>query len=112
MTIWLGSGFGYDGTILIAVVFLLSGIYVARRKTLRSRVVGAILAILGVWLIDDDDSVLTLDFLAPEQVNGFGSSNINGYQTGIPLVIMAVALLVVPQGIFSINFRRLLGFEK
>ena len=112
MTIWLGSGFGYDGTILIAVVFLLSGIYVARRKTLRSRVVGAILAILGVWVLVGVAAGLPLDFLAPELVNGFGSSNINGYQTGIPLVIMAVALLVVPQGIFSINFRRLLGFEK
>ena len=55
---------------------------------------------------------LPVDFLAPELVNGFGSANINPFQTGIPLVIMAAALLIVPRGIFSINFRRLLRREK
>ena len=112
MTIWLGSGFGYGGSFLIAAILLLSGAYMVRRKFTRSKVVGGILAALGVWVIADIAIGLPVDFLAPELVNGFGSANINPFQTGIPLVIMAAALLIVPRGIFSINFRRLLRREK
>ncbi len=112
MTIWLGSGFGYGGTIFIAVILFLSGVYSVRRKTRQSKVVGAILAALGLWVIADIAAGLPVDFLAPELVNGFGSAIINPFQVGIPLVIMAVALLIVPQGVFSVNFRRLLGLEK
>ena len=113
MTIWLGSGFGYAGALFIAVIFALSGVYMfRRRKGLQSRVVGAILAALGVWVIADIAAGLPIDFLAPELVNGFGSNIVNPFQVAIPLVIMAVALLVVPQGIFSVDFKRLLGLEK
>ena len=112
MTIWLGSGFGYGGSALIAVFLMLSGIYMVRRKTTQSKVTGAILAILGAWAIVDMAAGLPVDFLAPELVTGFGSAIINPFQVAIPLVIMAVALLVVPQGIFSVNFRRLLRLEK
>jgi len=112
MTIWLGSGFGYGGAVLIAAFFLLSGVYMVRRKTYQSKAVGAILSILGVWVIADIAAGLPVDFLAGELVYGFGSAIINPFQVGIPLVIMAVTLLVVPQGIFSVNFRRLLGREK
>ncbi len=113
MTIWLGSGFGYGGALFIAVILLLSGVFVVRRRTTtQSKAVGVILSALGVWVIADIAIGLPVDFLAPELVNGFGSGIINPFQVGIPLVIMAVALLVVPQGIFSVNFRRLLRLEK
>ena len=113
MTIWLGSGFGYAGALFIAVIFALSGVYMfRRRKGLQSRVVGAILAALGVWVIADIAAGLPVDFLAPELVNGFGSNIVNPFQVAIPLVIMAAALLVVPQGIFSVDFKRLLGLKK
>ena len=112
MTIWLGSGFGYAGSILIAAILLLSGVYMVRRVTLQSKVIGAILAALGAWVMVDIAVGLPVDFLAPELVNGFGSPIINPFQVAIPLVIMAVTLLVVPQGIFSVNFRRLLRLEK
>ena len=112
MTIWLGMGFGYGGAVFIAAILLLSGVYMTRRTTLQSKGVGAVLAALGVWVIADIAAGLPVDFLAPELVNGFGSTIVNPFQVGIPLVIMAVALLVVPQGIFSVNFRRLLRLEK
>ena len=111
ITIWLESGFGYGGSVVIAAIILLTAAFSLRRKTLRSRVLGGILGALGLWILADMAAGLPVDFLAPELVNGFGPAVV-GYQTGIPLVIMAVTLLVVPQGIFSINFRRLLRLDK
>jgi branched-chain amino acid transport system permease protein len=112
MTIWLGSGFGYAGTAVIAVLLFLAGIYLLRMKLLGRRIVGGILAVLGGWVVVDAAAGLPVDFLAPQLVNGFGSDIINPFELAIPLVIMAVTLLVIPRGIFSINFRQLLRREK
>lgn len=112
LTIWLGSGFGYAGTAIIAVLLLLAGIYLLRMKLLRRKIIGGILAALGAWVIADMAAGLPLGFIAPQLVNGFGSAAINPFQLGIPLVIMAVTLLVIPQGIFSLDFGRLMHLRK
>ena len=112
LTIYLGEGFGYAGSAVIAAVLLLAGVYVARRKQFRIRIGGVVMAALGAWILLDMVTGLQVDFIAPELVNGFGSTAVNPFQLGIPLVIMAFALLIVPQGIFSINFRRMLHMEK
>ena len=112
MTIWLGNGFGYAGTAVIAAIFVLMGIYGIRKKKPRARIGGGVLMALGAWLAADMAAGLRVDFLAPELVNGFGSNVINPFQLGIPLVIMAFTLLIIPQGIFSLDFRRMLGLGK
>ena len=73
---------------------------------------GGILLALGVWVIADATAGLPVDFIAPELVNGLGSAIVNPFQVGNPLIIMAFALLIVPQGIFSVDFKRLLRPEK
>ena len=109
---WRGSGFGYGGAAFIAVILILAGVYAARRKSRQSKVFGILLAALGLWVIVDMATGLPVDFLAPELVNGFGSSIINPFQVSFPFLIMAGAVLVVPQGIFSINLRHLLKRRK
>ncbi|MDG7008249.1 MAG: branched-chain amino acid ABC transporter permease [Nitrososphaerota archaeon] len=112
MTIWLGAGFGYGGTVFICVILILLGASLLRKKSLRPMIGGGILLALGVWVIADATAGLPIDFVAPEFVNGLGSAIVNPFQVGIPLIIMAFALLIVPQGIFSVDFRRLLRPEK
>ena len=112
LTILLGSGFGYGGSVFIGVLFLLAGVYSAKKKVMRARVGGVVLAAIGAWAIGDTAAGLPVSFLAGQLVNGFGAEVINPFELGIPLVIMAVALLIIPQGIFSLNFRRLLRLEK
>ena len=112
MTIWLGSGFGYVGTGIIAALFMLGGVYMLRMKPIRRRIMGAILAVLGGWIAVDVAAGSPVNFLGPQILNGFGAQIINPLENGIPLVIMAVALLIIPQGIFSLDFRRLLHLEK
>ncbi|MDG6991154.1 MAG: branched-chain amino acid ABC transporter permease [Nitrososphaerota archaeon] len=112
LTIYLGEGFGYVGAAIIAALMVLAGVYAVRKKQLRPRVGGAILAALGVWILVDMLTGLQVDLIAPELVNGFGSTAVNPFQLGIPLVIMAFTLLIVPQGIFSLNFRRMLHRER
>jgi len=112
ITLDLGLGFGYAGAIIIAAIFGLGGALLVRRGTKwGARLVGAIFAILGVWIIVDMVAGFPVDFLSPELVNGFGP-NVSPFQQAIPLLIMVITLMVIPRGIFSINVRRLLGREK
>lgn len=110
-TLGLGLGFGTVGAIIIAVVFLLGGIVLIRRPKLRMKVAGGIFAALGLWILADMAAGFPVDFISQELVNGFGP-NVTPFQQAIPLLIMVITLLVIPQGLFSINFRRLIGREK
>lgn len=112
MTIWLGSGFGLGGALFIGVLLILLGIYSLRRKTLQAKVGGVILAAIGAWVVGDTAIGTPIDFLAGQLTNGFGSNVVNPFELGIPLVIMAITLLIIPQGIFSLNFKHLLRLEK
>ena len=111
VTLGLGLGFGTPGAVVIGVVFLFGGILLIRSKRLRSKVVGIIFAGFGVWIVADMVAGFPVDFMSYELVNGFGP-NVTPFQQAIPLLIMVVTLMVIPQGIFSINFRRLLGRER
>jgi len=111
VTLGLGLGFGTPGAIVIAAVFLAGGILLIRGKRLRNRVVGIIFAGFGIWIVVDMVAGFPVDFMSYELVNGFGP-NVTPFQQAIPLLIMVVSLMVIPQGIFSINFRRLLRREK
>lgn len=107
VTIWLGLGFGVPGTVVLSGVMALLGIYMVRKKRARLRIGGVVLIALGIWTVADMALGLPVDFLAPEFVHGFGP-NVTPYQLAIPLLIMAGTLLVIPEGIFSLDFRKLL----
>jgi branched-chain amino acid transport system permease protein len=107
VTLGLGLGFGYAGTVIISVILILGGVFVFRMKALRQKVAGVLLAGLGAWLLVDIVLGFPVDFLSPELVMGFGG-DVTPYQQAIPLLIMAFTLLIIPEGIFSINYRRLL----
>ena len=110
-TLGLGLGFGTAGAIIIAVIFLLGGIALIRRPKLRVKVAGGVFAALGLWILVDMAAGFPVDFVSYELVNGFGP-NVTPFQQAIPLLIMVITLLVIPQGLFSINIKRLLGREK
>jgi hypothetical protein len=60
-----------------------------------------------VYIILDAALGYPIDFLAPGLVNGFGADAIE-YQKGIPLLIMVVTLLVLPKGLVSLGWGRLI----
>jgi len=111
VTLDLGLGFGTIGTVVIAALLILVGVLFIRRKRWRTRVVGILFAGFGVWIIADMAAGFPVDFMSYELVNGFGP-NVTPFQQAIPLLIMVITLMVIPQGLFSINFRRLLRREK
>lgn len=111
ITLDLGLGFGYAGAVIISVILILLGVYAIRMKKVQSRIAGVILTGLGVWIIADMALGFPVDFLSGELVNGFGS-NVTPYQQAIPLLIMAFSLLIIPEGIFSVDFKRLLRRKK
>jgi branched-chain amino acid transport system permease protein len=110
-TLGLGLGFGTAGAIIIAAIFVLGGIVLIRRERIRMKVAGVVFAAFGVWILADMAAGFPIDFISYELANGFGP-NVTPFQQAIPLLIMVITLLVIPQGIFSINFLRLLGREK
>jgi branched-chain amino acid transport system permease protein len=107
VTLDLGLGFGYAGTVIISILLILIGVVAFRMKKIRSKIAGVILVALGGWILLDMGLGFPIDFLSPELVKGFGS-NVTPYQQAIPLLIMAFTLMIIPEGIFSIDFRRLL----
>ena len=110
-TLGLGLGFGTAGAIIIAAIFLLGGIALIRRPRFRVKVAGGVFAAFGLWILADMAAGFPVDFVSYELVNGFGP-NVTPFQQAIPLLIMVMTLMVIPQGLFSINVRRLLGREK
>lgn len=111
VTLGLGLGFGIAGVAVITAVLVLTGILLFRRRGLRSKIVGVIFAAFGIWIVADMAAGFPVDFMSYELVNGFGP-NITPYQQAIPLLIMAITLMIIPQGLFSINYRRLLKRRK
>ena len=108
VTIWLAQGFGAVGTGIIVVLLVLIGYGTYRRRGMRNKMAGAVLAAFGIWIAVDWASGFPIDFLAGEVLNGFGP-NVTPFQQAIPLLIMVITLLVLPKGIVSVNFRRLIS---
>lgn len=112
VTNWLGLGFGVPGAVILALLLVLPGIYIFRvRRKVWMKGVGVFLAALGVWIIADIAAGYPVDFLAKGLVYGFGP-NVNPYELGIPLLIMAASLLIIPEGLFSLDFGRILRRKK
>jgi branched-chain amino acid transport system permease protein len=133
VTLGLGLGFGYILTGIIAVIAILLGALVIRRRALVARpkvgetlqssssnrgvmtsrqgVLGAFLVLIGVYVFVEMATGFSSDLFVGGLVNGFGP-NVTPFQQAIPLLIMVITLMVIPQGIFSINLKRLLGREK
>ncbi|MDE1857877.1 MAG: branched-chain amino acid ABC transporter permease [Thaumarchaeota archaeon] len=107
LTLDLGLGFGYAGAVVISVLLILAGVFVFKMKKVQARIAGAVLAAFGAWILIDMAAGFPVDFLSGELVFGFGP-NVTPYQQAIPLLIMAFSLMIIPEGIFSIDFRRLL----
>ncbi len=133
VTLGLGLGFGYILTAVVAAVAIALGILIIRRKArpasskvggatpskgwtrnpmvTRQGILGAFLVLIGVYVFFQIATGFSTDLFVGGLVNGFGP-NVTPFQQAIPLLIMVITLMVIPQGLFSINFRRVLGREK
>lgn len=108
----LASGFGLIGGLAIGLILVLVGVQLFRtRKHTRDRVLAIVCLIFGGYILADIALGYPSSFLALGLVSGFGPQAIE-YQLGIPLIVMAATLLILPTGLVSISWRRLLGMEK
>jgi branched-subunit amino acid ABC-type transport system permease component len=110
VTIGLAQGLGYVGVGIIALLLGIVGILLVRKKSTRMRILGILLAAVGVYIVIEILTGFTSDIFALGLVNGFGA-NVTPYQKAIPLIIMVMTLLVLPSGLVSINFRKLTRME-
>lgn len=106
-TIGLAQGFGYVGVGAMVVLLVLGGAYLFRKNKARPKALGVILAALAAYMVIEMLTGYTTDFFVGGLVSGFGA-NVTPYQKAIPLMIMVLALLLLPKGLVSIDFRRLL----
>lgn len=111
VTIWLGLGFGVPGTVVLALIIVALGAYLFRKERRRTRIGGVVLVALGAWIVADLALGTPIGFLVPQLVSGFGP-NVTPYQLAIPLLIMAGTLMVIPEGIFSLDFKRFLNRKR
>lgn len=107
----LAGGFGFGGTAIIAALLIVIGAYLWLKKRLRARVVSAAAILVGAYIVVEMIFGYPIDFLVPGLVRGFGAWAIT-YQKAIPLVIMVVTLLLLPKGLVSIDWGRLLRREE
>jgi len=107
----LTTGFGAIGAAALGVLLLLVSFYLWREKKDRARILGVAGIVLSVYVVLEAASGLSLDPFVPGLVGGFGVEAI-AYQKAVPLLIMVAALLVMPKGLVSINWRRLLRRER
>jgi len=105
VTTGLGLGFGYIGAGLIATLAIFMGAYLLRKKTRGRKVAGIILGALGAYMFVEMATGFSTDLFVQGLVNGFGP-DVTPFQKGIPLLIMVIALMVLPQGLISIRLRR------
>jgi branched-chain amino acid transport system permease protein len=111
LTNYLAQGFGFFGTLLIIVLLILTGAGLLKRKRLRQKISGFILMAIGIYIAVDIALGLSFIPVAQQLVSGFGPDAI-AYQKGIPLMIMVVTLLLLPKGISSIEWKRILRRRK
>ena len=111
MTVYITQGFGLLGSGIIAVLLTLAGGFLFVRRRRRVRVLGALFVGLGVYVLGEIALGFPANFFAQNLVSGFGSGGFI-YQKGIPLIIMVITLLVLPRGVISIDWRRLMRLRK
>jgi branched-chain amino acid transport system permease protein len=104
VTAELGQGLGYAGTGAIAAILVALGAYLVIRKKGGARVLGGVLALLGAYMVVEMATGFSSDFFVMGLVQGFQSAVIP-FQKGVPLLIMVITLLVLPQGLVSLRLR-------
>ncbi len=109
----LTTGFGAIGAAAFGGIIVLLGLYAWSKKKfrVRVRVLGVLGIGLGAYVLAESFAGVALDPLVPGLVSGFGAEAI-AYQKAIPLLIMVAALLLLPKGLVSINWRRLVRRER
>jgi len=105
VTIGIAQGFGFVGTGLVALLFVIVGVFLIRKNRKRKRIFPFALAILGIYILVEMASGFSSDLFVLGLVEGFGA-NVTPFQKAIPLVIMVVTLLILPKGLVSINLKR------
>ncbi len=123
VTTWLAVGIGYEAGIGIALLLIVGGVVILRRKMRVVRrsigdarlgvfdrrilltgmgVFSVLLMLMGVYMLLEMGTGFGTDFFVSGLVNGYGS-DVTGYQPAVPLMIMVITLLVLPHGIVSLN---------
>ncbi|MBI3116322.1 MAG: branched-chain amino acid ABC transporter permease [Thaumarchaeota archaeon] len=111
LTVYISQGFGLIGTGIIVALLLLSGVFLFLRKKKRARLLGALLAGLGAYVAADVALGFPTGFFSRDLVSGFGPGAFV-YQKGVPLIIMVIALLLLPKGLISVEWKRLLRLRR
>jgi len=106
VTTGLGLGFGYVATGTIAAASLLAAAAMWRRKARRARILGAVFAMVGAYILLEMATGFSADFFVAGLVNGYGP-NVAPFQKAIPLLIMVITLLILPQGLVTIKLSKL-----
>ncbi len=128
----LSTGFGYIGTALVAAFLMVLGAVIIQRR-LKTRglgtgdvgtgqadvinrkvwvpgrssaAAGVFFIVLGAYIVLEMATGFSTDLFVAGIVNGFQSAVIP-FQKGIPLLIMVISLLVLPQGLVSLKIRNL-----
>jgi branched-chain amino acid transport system permease protein len=109
-TTYLELGFGYYGAFAIILIFAAAGILLLRRPKRRMKIAG-VAVLLFVLYLAAGLATKSGYFISEGLVGGYGAIALE-FQKGIPLMIMVFALLIIPKGLVSINYRRLLRLEK
>ena len=123
VTTWLASGFGYYETGALALLAVLLGVFLLRRKARQVRkvlgeahvglfdrktlltaqgIASAVLVLLGVYMLVEMATGFSTDLFVSGLVSGYGS-DVVGYQPAVPLMVLVVTLLVIPQGLVSLK---------
>ena len=105
VTTGLGLGFGYIGAGVIALLVLVAGFSLFRRKAVRTKIAGVALAAVGIYIFIEMLTGFSADVFVMGLVSGFGS-NVTPFQKAIPLLVMVVTLFFLPKGLVSIRLRR------
>jgi branched-chain amino acid transport system permease protein len=107
LTNYLAQGFGFLGALVISLLIFIAGLALLMRKRLRVRLFGMAVFIIGALLTADILLGIQSFPLAEQLISGFGPDVIP-YQKGIPLMIMVITLLLLPRGLSSIEWGRII----
>ncbi len=123
VTTWLAVGVGYEATTALAVLVVVMGVALLRKKTRIVRrtlgdpqvgffdrrtiltamgMMSVILMLIGAYMLVEMATGFGTDLFVSGLVSGYGS-DVVGYQPAVPLMIMVVTLLVLPRGLVSLN---------